>query len=124
MGFTRGILESYLVQSYFPDRVVKSCFPFLWNAERNHGSITAAILRDKDTSLPIEDLAHSPDAVSFIKEVKKSALYSFKDGMETLSYALFNHLDNHPNVDIHLNTTCTGISLDNNTQSVCLILTR
>lgn len=101
---------------------MKSCFPFLWNAERDHGSIIAAIVRDKDTSLPISEIAHAPEAIPFIKEVKKSSLYSFKDGMQTLSDALYTHLDNHPNVEIHMNTTCTEMSLENNYHSVYLFL--
>jgi protoporphyrinogen oxidase len=93
----------------------------LWNAERNHGSITAAILHDKDTSLPIVELAHSPAAVLFIKDAKKGALYSFRDGMQTLSDALYKQLEYNPNVHIHVNTTCTEISMGDSDHTVCLL---
>lgn len=93
--------------------VVKSCFPFLWNAEKKFGSIAFGILADSQTpASSVHTMAHTPAAVPFIQDVKaKSALYSFRDGLQTLSDAIAHSLAAHPNVEIRCGTRCTSLEM-------------
>ncbi|KAJ3071819.1 oxygen-dependent protoporphyrinogen oxidase [Podochytrium sp. JEL0797] len=93
---------------------VKSCFPFLWEAEQKYGSVVAGLLVGA-LSKPVPETyspAVSPQAIEFIQKVKKSSIYAFKDGLQTLTDAIAQDLQqNHPNVSLLLNTPVTQIEM-------------
>ena len=86
---------------------VRAAFPILWQAEeRGRGSVVRGFLtstgKRKDENEGYElgrvaDLMHG------------KSVYSFKDGMETLTTAIEEHLDASPNVRIYKNAEVSGI---------------
>eukprot|EP00741_Cyanophora_paradoxa_P000233 tig00000402_g226.t1 len=73
---------------------IKSCFPSLWKAERESGSVTSGILAQ--LGIVSKKSPHPPPPVSswppldpkFEKKLKGAALISFKHGMDTLTEAM------------------------------------
>lgn len=77
---------------------VRACFPLFYKWEQEHGSILKGMWRHKKK----ENLECS----SFIKEIKKHSLFTFKSGMEVLVHKLHSKLAAHiqfhsPVKDIH-----------------------
>lgn len=111
-GIAENLLSAIIHGIYAGDTrqlSVKSTLGFLWKSEKEHGSITRGILAP---TKPLSPPAVSNEAyIPFIKKMKESPLYSFKNGMQTLSDALVAKLSNFPNVHIHLSTECTSIRL-------------
>lgn len=79
---------------------VKSCFPSLYNGEKNQGSVIRGMLKKKNTSQKLG----SP----FISKMLKESLFSFKKGMETLPLTLFEKLK----TDILLSTEVTSFKFN------------
>lgn len=67
---------------------MRSCFPHLFQWEREYGSILKGAIFKFFSK---KDKATSP----FIKKMKKAHLFSFKNGMETLPKELAKRLENH-----------------------------
>lgn len=66
---------------------LKSCFPPLANWEKSHGSIIKALFFGKRS----KQKAPSP----FCERIEREPLFSFKNGMETLTQTLAARLDKH-----------------------------
>ena len=66
----------------------KSCFPQLFQWEREYGSILKGALFNRFVK---KEEVLSP----FVKQMHNSSLFSFKEGMETLPKALAKHLKKH-----------------------------
>ncbi len=79
---------------------LKSCFPFLHQLERDHGSIIKGLFTRKK-----EKKVGSP----FIREIQKASLFSFKGGMETLSNELAKRLES----DLMLGTGAASLAFHN-----------
>jgi protoporphyrinogen/coproporphyrinogen III oxidase len=76
---------------------VRSCFPFLYRWEQEHGSILRGAFKKKAPQTPVS---------SFIQSVRKEGLFSFKGGMEMLTKEIAHQLD----AEILLGTTVTSCS--------------
>jgi oxygen-dependent protoporphyrinogen oxidase len=74
---------------------LKACFPTLAHYEDNYGSVVKGMIFDKKTDVP-----SSP----FVKFVKSMGIFSFKDGMQTLTDCLSNRLKQHIIYDVKINT--------------------
>ncbi|KAJ3379132.1 oxygen-dependent protoporphyrinogen oxidase, partial [Entophlyctis sp. JEL0112] len=93
---------------------VKSCFPFLWEAEKKHGSVIRGMLTARS---PPEKYSADLSAadVEFIRHVKASSIYSFENGLESLPSAIAENLKAHyPNVKIITNAEVSRIERDAN----------
>lgn len=86
---------------------VRSCFPSLWLAEQKHGSVLKGMAYD---SL----FGKSPDRNSddeFIDSFKTTSVYSFTEGLQTLSDSLLERLKTY-GVEIRFNTQCKKLTFD------------
>ena len=99
---------------------VRSTFNFLWELEKKHGSITRGLLKPPDFTL-VEHLVEDQPAIDFVKSVKMGAMFSFKNGMQTLTDALARDLEGRENVEI-LRATVTGLEFGNEDVTVCVFL--
>jgi len=79
---------------------MKSCFPKIYNLEKEHGSITRGVFAKKK----------KPDDNEFISWAKKSSLYTLQDGLASLVKRLAAKL----NADIKLSTPVTGLDFEQN----------
>ncbi|KAI9099396.1 hypothetical protein DFS34DRAFT_703439 [Phlyctochytrium arcticum] len=117
---------------------VKSTMPSLWRAEQRSGSVLKGMLLPQ-WQVPSMDSwsrqiksAFSPqtlveassglisgsDSTSFVRGVQKqSSIYSFKNGIESLTKALENSLIRSRNVTILRNTTAERISLSSSSST-------
>ena len=86
---------------------IRSCFPQIYEWERNHGSVIRGAFSRKKTNQ-----SHS----SFIKSIQKSSLFSFKKGMETLTHELSRRMES----ELQLSTTATGLSFHSDHVEVSL----
>lgn len=85
---------------------VRAAFPFLWQAEESGwGSVTRGFLFpfQKRTKGDTYELGCIPDVM------RNVSVYSFKNGMETLTHALEDYLRAMPNVVIMKNTRVLGL---------------
>ncbi|KAI9007219.1 hypothetical protein BC832DRAFT_614448 [Gaertneriomyces semiglobifer] len=82
---------------------VKSCMPFLWDAEKRHGSVTRGLMappRPADMSARKYKITDK-EVLRFIRDIQsKSSIYTFRKGMQTLPDALRHTLENSANVQI------------------------
>ncbi|KAI9193035.1 uncharacterized protein BJ171DRAFT_535084 [Polychytrium aggregatum] len=97
---------------------VRSTLPFLWEAERKHGSITRGMLaptpqRPPTSSQSEVELPLDAEAIEFVRKMKQCSVYSFKEGMQTLPEAILADLRAHGSVDV-LQEPCTGLRLGEN----------
>ncbi|KND02545.1 protoporphyrinogen oxidase [Spizellomyces punctatus DAOM BR117] len=82
---------------------VRSAMPFLWECEKKHGSVGRGVLAPPAVA-PIGDeraplSVESNDAKKFISDIQRnSSIFSFKNGMQTLTDALKRDLDKEENV--------------------------
>lgn len=65
---------------------VRSCFPDIYRKEQEHGSLILGMLKGKKKNEP---------ASPFVEQMSRSPIFSFKNGMETLIYALQADLKEH-----------------------------
>ncbi|KAJ3405621.1 oxygen-dependent protoporphyrinogen oxidase [Chytriomyces hyalinus] len=95
---------------------VKSCFPFLWQAEKNNGSVVKSLLMSAFKNAPEEfSKDFSPKSLEFIKKIKSKSIYAFKDGLQTFTDAISDDLKtNHPNVSLLTNTNVIKLSKSQN----------
>jgi oxygen-dependent protoporphyrinogen oxidase len=88
---------------------VRAAFPSLWTAEeRGRGSVVRGMLRPSAATLSEKrdyDLGGIP------RLLKGASVYSFRDGMQTLTDALEHYLSKQANVRIHCNTGVTLLQL-------------
>ncbi|KAJ3146190.1 hypothetical protein HDU89_006331 [Geranomyces variabilis] len=90
---------------------VRSAMPILWEAERKHGSVGRGLmappprlpasptLQGSAAVAPAEPVDKAAD--EFVRRVQASAsIYSFKDGMQTLTEALHRDLEGTDNVKL------------------------
>lgn len=97
---------------------VRAAFPALWDAEeRGGGSLVLGFARPaKKDPEPSYEIGVIQDLLT------NTAVYSFRDGMQTICDALSRSLDIHPNVRIHCNTDVSALRpKQNKTFVVCLI---
>lgn len=87
---------------------VRAAFPSLWDAEkRGWGSVIRGFLRPHTPQRGLQDYELG-DVPRMMEDV---AVYSFRDGMSTLSNALVEHLQRLPNVQIHTTDDLESIRL-------------
>ena len=83
---------------------VKSLFPKLWRNEATHGSLIRGMLTTKNKAEIIDDVILqaelTPENAELMKKIENASVYSFKDGIETLSRALVAELTENPNITI------------------------
>ncbi len=79
---------------------VRSCFPLLHEWEQRHGSVIKGLFSKNKTL--------DKDISSFIKEMQKSSLFSFRSGMDTLT----NSLGKHCEPFLHLSSEVKSLRLD------------
>ncbi|KAJ3299484.1 hypothetical protein HK104_008756 [Borealophlyctis nickersoniae] len=97
---------------------MRSCFPLVWEWEQIHGSMTKAVFNPEPVE-KYEDMA-SPEAVEFVKAVANYSVYSFRNGMQTLTDGLVESLKAKENVDVMGGTACTGLEFGQHAVRVCL----
>ncbi len=76
---------------------VRSCFPSLFEWEQKHGSVVRGALKQKKRK--------SKSQTPFIEKMQQHPIYSFKDGMETLTDALAQKIE----PELLLNTKVKGL---------------
>ncbi|KAF9009940.1 hypothetical protein BDQ17DRAFT_1347184 [Cyathus striatus] len=86
---------------------VRTAFPTLWQAEeRGKGSVGRGFLMpERKFTRDAYEMGNIPELM------RKVSVYSFKDGMETLSTALGDHLTALPDVEVKLSTKVTQLSV-------------
>jgi oxygen-dependent protoporphyrinogen oxidase len=95
---------------------VRSTFGFLWDYERRHGSVTRGLLASasqatQNAGSTPKDL-FIPEARDFIRQIKQSSVYSFKNGLQTLTDAIVADLQNqHQNVKLLTNASASKLDL-------------
>lgn len=92
----------------------QTAFPTFYSAEdRGNGSVLKGFLRPPKKEKKTYELGE-------VKElVNNASVYSFRDGIESLTYALARNLASRPNVDIHLNSPVQSITPETDTIMVC-----
>ena len=90
---------------------VKTAFPSLWHAEdRGRGSVIRGFLASM-----FQRKESEPYELGYVQDsMRDVAVFSFKDGMETLTNSLENHLQRLPNVTILKGTEVQMIEPSNN----------
>ncbi|NGX57686.1 MAG: Protoporphyrinogen oxidase [Chlamydiae bacterium] len=78
---------------------MKSCFPKIYQYEKDHGSLTKGMLSQKK---------RIPESNPFICEAKKSSLYTLQNGLQELIVKLVEHLD----IEIKLSCSVTSLIFD------------
>ncbi len=86
---------------------VRAAFPLLWEAEeRGWGSATLGLLR----SMQEEDVVHY-EMRHIPSNMNSVSVFSFRNGMSTLTDALKNYLMQQPNVQILSDTSVTSLDV-------------
>ena len=88
---------------------IRSCFPSIWNAERNHGSLIKGLVSESFTSKETPSI-FKESSLKFISSMSDSGIYTFQGGLSTLSNALFSKCQEFSNVQIRQGIGCTEIS--------------
>lgn len=91
---------------------VRSTFKQLWDWEQSHGSIIRGIFMSALCEKPRSLQEYiQPNAISFIESVRNNcSIYSFKDGLQTLTDGLYRELKSRSNVEILTETECIEIN--------------
>jgi oxygen-dependent protoporphyrinogen oxidase len=85
----------------------KALFPKLWKLEADYGSLVVGLLKKQWKEVLQEKLLENeirPDISQLLAKLDGTNVYSFKDGIETLSRALEAELHKSPNVTIKTST--------------------
>lgn len=93
----------------------KSLFPGLWRGEKVHGSLARSLLAGQNEELLDDQLVRSDlhrDNMDFCARMGNASVYTFKEGIETLSLALARELNANPNVTIKTGYSVKGISFN------------
>ncbi|KAK0480612.1 hypothetical protein IW261DRAFT_1550920 [Armillaria novae-zelandiae] len=87
---------------------VRAAFPLLWEAEeRGWGSATLGLLRSmQEEDVVHYDMGHIPSTMNNV------SVFSFRNGMSTLTDALKNYLTQQPNVQILSGTSVTSLAVN------------
>jgi oxygen-dependent protoporphyrinogen oxidase len=108
----------------------KSLLPNLWQAEREHNSITEGLIlklkkktplySERDTDL-LNEITPKINR-TFLHRIKESSVYTFREGIGQLSEALENSLKANPNVEFKIGDEVTSVEYDaeNDRIKVCL----
>ena len=92
---------------------VKTLFPKIWHYEAVHGSVMRGALSRKKLEVYEDVQLRSelyPENLEVMKKLKSASVYSFKDGIETLSRALVADLASNLNVTIKAPADILGIN--------------
>ena len=102
---------------------MRSIMPWLWNLEKEHGSISAGFweagsytsLTEHDWTM-LQSLEETPEekessTTEKIRAVEKSSVFTFKKGLGELSDQLEACLNQNPMIDIQRQTLATDIRL-------------
>ncbi|KAI8906531.1 Protoporphyrinogen oxidase [Powellomyces hirtus] len=88
---------------------VRSAMPLLWELEKKHGSVGRGLLAPPDRKAVAAALkkaredakTRDANADAFVRELQSTtSIYSFKDGMQTLTDALHRDLETKENVEL------------------------
>jgi len=93
---------------------VKSCFPILHEYELQYGSVGLGMIRQALTRQE-QEKGDIQKASPTVREMQMMKVYSFKEGIETLTRALEEKLRKDPNMEIRLGTGVEKI------QQVCFL---
>ncbi|KAI6040920.1 hypothetical protein EDC04DRAFT_2673375 [Pisolithus marmoratus] len=102
---------------------LRSAFPSLWEAEeRGNGSVVSGILRRSPPLTSVEEptsyeLGHLQDTMRDV------SVYSFREGIGTLTNALVKYLREHPNVSMYGGVRITGLRINPRRKQFELITT-
>ena len=94
---------------------IKSCFPRLWELEKTYGSVIrglviSALSQQPETQRIRQYLsAMSPDCRSFVEGTMKQSIYSFTNGMETLTRSMLQNISSNPGCGVSFGSTCRSI---------------
>ncbi|KAL0068075.1 oxygen-dependent protoporphyrinogen oxidase [Marasmius tenuissimus] len=87
---------------------VRAAFPSLWNAEeRGLGSVVRGMVLPSKTSPPLEDY-NTGDVPDLVKDI---SVFSFKDGLGTITDALVRYLQKQPNVRLLADTSVERLDM-------------
>ncbi|KAF9478988.1 protoporphyrinogen oxidase [Pholiota conissans] len=93
---------------------VRAAFPTLWNIEdRGKGSLVRGMLRNSLTPDAPKDTTSTDDEYQLgkvLEMMRDVSVYSFRDGMQTLTKALEDHLQSTPNVSILKNAEVSRLN--------------
>lgn len=106
----------------------KSLFPLLWEAERRSGSLmkwsldrfsndkakASSLVQRRDFDLLME-MKKDQDLLEFTRDLAPMSLWSFPDGITTLSDALADALKANPKVTVKMNEELMTVALDEST---------
>ena len=100
---------------------VRSTMRFLWDMEHKYGSVVGGIVSSLFSSNESDRIVSLLDDASeefkFIRNIKDTAsIYSFKNGLQTLTDCLYDTLKND-GVEF-INSSCTGLTYGNNLVNV------
>ncbi|EMR09419.1 protoporphyrinogen oxidase [Pneumocystis murina B123] len=98
------------------DLSIKSTFPHLWNYEELYGSVLKGILFNGISLNKNEENIKSTiekDSKDIIKKTKNTYIYSFKNGLGTLSSAISKNLFTRNNVHIYFNSEVQSLEFNN-----------
>jgi len=117
---------------------MRSLLPVLWAMEGAYGSLVSAIIGKPDESMGpariakmftddedmvlAQGLLRTTGKMARWEEMKDASVYTFRNGMQTLSDALEKTLRTSRNVQIKLGTDVTGISYDEKSAGVMVRL--
>ncbi|KAJ3029507.1 oxygen-dependent protoporphyrinogen oxidase [Rhizophlyctis rosea] len=85
---------------------IRSTFPYLWELSQKHGSITRGVMAPPEPAKNPWVLGE--EELRFVRKVQSASVYSFKNGLQTLTDALGEDLRKKSNVNI-VNAECTGV---------------
>lgn len=85
---------------------IKAAFPTVWRAEeRGGGSIVRGFLRRSEIGIGKDDY----DMGDMAKTMRDVSVYSFRDGMKTITDALVRNLRTNPNVQLQSGVSITAL---------------
>ncbi len=84
---------------------IKSTFKSLWKMEKDYGSIAKAVLFGSKAETY---RSANPNAQQFMDKISQKSIYSFKNGIQTLSDALYKKLNTFDHVTI-IPGSCTKL---------------
>lgn len=93
----------------------KSLFPRLWRGEQVYGSLARSLFGGQKEELLEDQLVRAElytDNLDICARIGSASVYTFKQGIETLSLALARELKANPNVTIKLGHNVKGISFN------------
>lgn len=91
---------------------LRSAFPSLWEAEeRGNGSVVAGILK-RSPPLTLGEGPTSYELGDLQDTMRDVSVYSFRDGIGTLTDALVRYLREHPNVDMYGGVRIMGLRIN------------